>query len=238
MSNDLTTPRLLTGAGEVPFIVRAREILEQKGNSTKCRSAREIADQAEDAANEITKRYLVDRFRSLNGGMRSPSPGLGPDDGPLPVPNFELMLGIVCGNEICIYTLTPDGVAGREEGYASAGSGSAFAEYFLARLYRDDLTLEEAIRVAIYVVEEVKKVDLHCGGPTQVVALTKKGVQRKSASEIREVVQLIDEYDNSLKEAFRVISKGPDALLQRDLDSAARKRTPLKTTEKQPVRST
>ena len=108
----------------------------------------------------------------------------------------------------CLYTVYTDGVAGREEGYASLGSGSAFAEYLLSRLYRDDLTTDEAVRVAVYVVEEVKKVDVHCGGPTQVVVVKKSGVDRKSPTDIRRIVQYLEEFDNQIKAAWRVIARG------------------------------
>jgi 20S proteasome alpha/beta subunit len=200
---------IVTGAGETPFIARAKEIIEAKASDAKIKSSREVADIAEDAMKTITKRYVIDRMRDL--GPSSKAPILQSDELPFAPPNFELLLGVWCGAEWCLYTVYPDGVAGREEGYASMGSGSAFAEYLLARLYRDDLTLEEAIRVAVYVIEEVKKVDLHCGGPTHVVGVTKDGVVRKRDDEIREIVLYLDEQDQSLKDSWRIIAKGPRA---------------------------
>lgn len=195
---------VVTGAGESPFIVRAKEIIEGNSKDKKFRTSREIADVAEEAMTEITKRYMIERFKDLGSSTKTPQP----DDSLLSPPNFALVLGTYCGDGPCLYTVYPDGVAGREEGYASLGSGSAFAEYLLARLYRPDLTIEGGVRIAAYVVEEVKKADVHCGGPTQIVVVKKNLVERKSTKEIGRVVQYLEGFDNEIKAAWKIIAGG------------------------------
>lgn len=198
---------VLTGAGEAPFIIRAKEIIEQKGKEGKFKGSRDIADLAEQATTEIMKRYMVERWKELTGTKMPSGPAALQSD---EAPNFALVLGTFCGDEgPCLFTVYSEGVAGREEGYASLGSGSAFAEYLLARLYRDDLTIDEGVRVAVYVVEEVKKVDLHCGGPTQAVVIGRKGINRKTTKEIADTVRYLEDQDNAIKEVWKVVAKGP-----------------------------
>lgn len=201
---------VVTGAGETPFIARAIELIQEKGSETKFHKPREVANIAEEVMNEINKRYVIERLKDL-GSTKAPT--LQQEDLIRP-PELALMLGLHCGQTPCLYTIYPDGVAGKEERYASLGSGSAFAEYLLARLYRDDFTLEEAVRVAVYVVEEVKKVDLHCGGPTQVVVVKADAVERKTDNEVRSIVQYLDEQDGHIKNIWTVIAKGPEVLEQ------------------------
>jgi len=200
---------IVTGAGETPFITRAVEIIEEKASETKFHSPRELADMTEDAMNEIMKRYQVERYRQVMGSAGR-APNADEEGSPFPpMPNFALMLGVTCGGASALYDVYPDGVAGRAEGYTSTGSGSAFAEYLLSRLYRDDLALDEAVRIAVYVIEEVKKIDLHCGGITQVATITSGGkIARKTEEEVRSIVKYLDKYDSALREAWRVIAHG------------------------------
>jgi len=55
--------------------------------------------------------------------------------------------------------------------YGAAGSGSAYAELLLKSLYDENISVDEAIKVAVYVIGEVKAIDPHCGGETQVAVL-------------------------------------------------------------------
>jgi 20S proteasome alpha/beta subunit len=200
----------MTGAGEVPFIARAIELFEERAAEKHFHKAREIADLTEDVMNEINKRYVVQRMKDL-GYQKSP----GTPRAQLPAGDtlgFSLMLGVCCNNKPILYTVYPDGVAERGERYASLGSGSAFADYLLARLCTDDLSVDEAVRVAVYVIEEVKKVDLYCGGPTQVVAVTKHGIDRKDDNAIRKLVADLQRADKMSLGIWRLISKGKEAL--------------------------
>lgn len=65
-----------------------------------------------------------------------------------------------------------DGTIEPVSDYGAAGSGAAYAELLLKGLYYENITVEEAIKVAIYIIGEVKAIDPHCGGDTQVAILT------------------------------------------------------------------
>jgi 20S proteasome alpha/beta subunit len=210
------TSIVATGSGDTPFITRAIEILEDKTKEGKFHKPREVADVAESVMNEVSKRYIFDRGKEL-GFSKSPSNPILPQLQEERTLGFALMLGVCCEEKTAIYTVYPDGVAEKAEEYASLGSGSAFAEYLLPRLYREDLTLDEATRVCVYVVEEVKKVDVHCGGPTQAVALgCTRGVSRKTEKEMRTILEDIKQADDAAKEVWQVISKGTQPDVNQD----------------------
>lgn len=61
-----------------------------------------------------------------------------------------------------------DGTVEPIDDYGASGSGAAYAELLLKRLYSEDMTVEEGIKVGIYVTEEVKAIDPHCGGDIQI----------------------------------------------------------------------
>lgn len=201
----------ITGAGETPFITRAIEIFEEKAKETKFHKPRDVGDLAESVVNEITKRYIFQRDKEL-GFAKSPSVAERPklqDDRSL---GFALMVATCVNGTPAIYTVYADGISAKEEGYASLGSGSAFAEYLLPRLHNKDLTLEQATRVCVYVVEEVKKVDVHCGGPTQVVSINcKGGVSRKNEDEMKKVLKDLEAADKVAVGMWRMFSEGPEA---------------------------
>jgi 20S proteasome alpha/beta subunit len=197
----------ILGAGEGRFVARATEIIQDLAKGKKFDTARAIADVAEDAMNSITKRYFVDRMKTLmDTGTKLPSL-----QGEMTA-NFALLLGVYCGNKPSIFAVSPDGVAAREERYAAMGSGESTAEYLLARLYDDELTIDEAITTAVYVVEEVKKIDAHCGGPTQVLVITADGAVMKSRKDIQKITKFLESQDNSIKDFWRVIVMGPEAM--------------------------
>ena len=60
------------------------------------------------------------------------------------------------------------------------------------------LSLEAAVREVVYVVEQVKKVDLYCGGETQVVSIRDKTLAMRSAEEIRGIVQQLEKLDTNI----------------------------------------
>ncbi len=71
------------------------------------------------------------------------------------------------------------GIATRQYNYATLGCGSTVAEFILSRSNVSKMSKSHAILAAIYTVEEVKKVDAFCGGPTKLATLdpdTKKGL--------------------------------------------------------------
>ena len=85
--------------------------------------------------------------------------------------NFELMTAHYFKDQPQVFTVSfVLGLANRtrsEQPYAVIGCGAELAKFFLDRWDIPDMQLGEAIVSAIYTVEEVKKSDLRCSGPTK-----------------------------------------------------------------------
>ena len=65
----------------------------------------------------------------------------------------------------CLLRKTPEAI----------GIGTYLARYLIATLGSDNLSLTQTFRLATYLIEQVKKYVAHCGGSTQVMALTFDG---------------------------------------------------------------
>jgi 20S proteasome alpha/beta subunit len=191
---------VMAGSGEGPFISLAAEILESKlQTSLSLGSPRDIADMAEDALTDINRRYVIERASRL--GTKADT---------VHEPSLSLMLGICWKGfagkvEYSVFTVFPDGIAQRETGYSSLGSGSAYAEYLLARMYRDHIPLDQAVKVACYVIEQVKEVEPNCGGPTYVTIIKENGVQKQSREQIDKVISEMGDSDKIVKVLWRLV---------------------------------
>ena len=65
------------------------------------------------------------------------------------------------------------------------------------------LGIEQAVREAVYVIEEVKKVDLWCGGPTQLICIKQSGdeyvLEKKKPREIAKIATEMSDLDQDIK---------------------------------------
>jgi 20S proteasome alpha/beta subunit len=94
-------------------------------------------------------------------------------------------------NILCLYIVHADGTLEPEGDYATSGSGAAYAEILLKNFYSDKLKVQEAIKIAAYVINEVKEMDPSCGGPTRIGTLTPTGYDELSEQEILQITQKI-----------------------------------------------
>lgn len=96
--------------------------------------------------------------------------------------------------------------------YAAMGSGGSFARYVLNRLHDEDnstteMTTEEGVREAIYIIEEAKKVDVWCGGPIQCYCIKQNGdhyvLEQKKPAEIKRIVKSLASADEQIRDKQR-----------------------------------
>lgn len=59
--------------------------------------------------------------------------------------------------------------------YVAIGSGAAYAELLFRSLFYSNMGVEQAIAIAAYIIDEVKAIDPHCGGNTQISTITTQG---------------------------------------------------------------
>jgi hypothetical protein len=70
------------------------------------------------------------------------------------------------------------------------------------------MTMDQVINLAVYVIEEVKKIDPNCGGATQIVVLDKKGIRRLKDLEIKKVVDEICEIEDCANKVWWSLADG------------------------------
>jgi 20S proteasome alpha/beta subunit len=220
---------VLGGTGSAALIARAAELIEEKGFAPHFTTPRSVATIVEDAIGEMGERY--------GGG----------EDGL----DLELLVGVFCKNcpkaedeksrisPVGLYSVYPPeedqkvGVAEAVTDYTAMGTGGLFARYLLNRLHDEEhpttkLSMEVAIREAVYVIEEVKKVDLWCGGPTQLLCITRSGdeyvLEKKKPAEIKQIADDLAADDATVKNRQREILLKTNATSPTKITRQPRKR--------------
>ncbi len=77
-----------------------------------------------------------------------------------------------------LYDLGIDGSITPFTDFASTGSGSVFAYGVLESSYKENMTTEEGIKLAVKAVNAAMQRDMASGGGVDVVTITQKGVER------------------------------------------------------------
>jgi 20S proteasome alpha/beta subunit len=197
------------GTGSAGLIAGAAEKIREKGFEPHS-TPRSVATIVEDVIGDMGERY-----------------GVGEDG-----LDLELLVGVFCnncsktkdensrGSPIGLYSIYPPqedekvGVAEPVTDYTAMGTGGLFARYLLNRLHDEDhptakLSMDVAIREAIYVIEEVKKVDLWCGGPTQLLCIKRSGnvyvLEKKKPADIKKIADDLASDDMTVKQSQREI---------------------------------
>jgi 20S proteasome alpha/beta subunit len=196
---------VVAGTGASAHIARAVELIAENGFAPHFTTPRSVADVIENSMGQMKTRYGDDL-------------------------ELELMAAVYCKNcpqdedrdipAIALYSVFPAdenetvGVAEPITDYSAMGSGGLFARYLLNRLHDEDhptkaLSVDDAIREAVYVIDEVTKVDLWCGGPTQLFYIRKDGdrykMERKKPKELKQISLDIAANDVEIKNRQRAI---------------------------------
>lgn len=84
-----------------------------------------------------------------------------------------------------LYTIEPAGTAMKVEDYdANFGSGMPFVLGLLERQYKEDMTVEEAIELAIEAIKSSTQRDIGSGSGIDVFTITKEGINHVVKQEI------------------------------------------------------
>lgn len=196
----------VAGTGLVSSIQKAIESIRTdimvKETSEKIKlSLPEIIDVAEASMATLHKTYNVERTKFLYGEGQPPSGDFGFD--------AMLILGGIDDKDLKrVAILFQNGVSEPVSDYATIGSGAAYAEYLLAKLYRFNMSLESAKRIALYVIEEVEKIAPDVGGPINVVAVSKDAYQDMAPERISELLKSLTTVEDTLAEVRRKLIDG------------------------------
>jgi len=77
-------------------------------------------------------------------------------------------------------------------------------------MYHDHIEVDDALRTAVYVIEEAKRFDLYCGGKIQAYLLKSTGTTQISDKDLKAITNYLTEKDDTYQRLWRVIAKGPE----------------------------
>jgi len=157
----------------VAYILRSLEEIYKREPLT----VENVYDSIEKTVTYLHKEYNIERMRYL-----------GYDVNPFETHFFDPMIilaGVLRTNqdyEFLLNIIHPTGLVEPVSDYATVGSGAAYAELLLKNLYSSELSVDIAVPIAIYVIEEVKSIDPSVGGDTQIAYV--KYVEKEGKKEI------------------------------------------------------
>ncbi len=202
---------IVAGTGSSAYISRVAELVNENVFAPRFSMPRQVADVVEDALGRMKERYGAGLdLEVLVGVYCKDAPKHGDETKELPSPIGLYSISAPERNEKV-------GVAEAIRDYAAMGSGGLFAHYLLNRLHDEDnpvsaLTMEAAVNEAIWVISEVVKVDLWCGGDIQVACLKTKGdtylLERKRPNDIKVIARDLAETDQKIKASQRKMFSG------------------------------
>ena len=122
---------------------------------------------------------------------------------------FSLMLAYFDGETPYLYVVNSvPGFAARQKNFAAIGCGGTVGEFILSRAELDKMTHVEGLIAAIYTVEEVKRVDTYCGGPTKAAVLGREKVlfsENDTKQVIASAVEALNGYEDELRKKWNAL---------------------------------
>jgi len=83
--------------------------------------------------------------------------------------------------------------------YATIGNGSEYAEYLLEKYYDNNITTDQAIKLATFTISEAQKMDPNAGGKINIIKITNDNTQIIDQKIVENIQNGIDEKLNSIE---------------------------------------
>ena len=89
-----------------------------------------------------------------------------------------------------VYDLSPDGSIAEVDDYVSSGSGSVMVYGVLETLYKEGMSVDEGVKLAIKSINASVQRDIASGNGIDVVTITKEGVKKVFSKEINTKIEV------------------------------------------------
>lgn len=191
---------LIAQSGDSTFGSRTLEAIQLEASRTRCDDYRKPAEAVEAAI-----RFVKAEAIRLNNFENSPDVALEF----LNEHSFSMMIAYYFADQPQLYVIDSNiGFATKQKDYAAIGCGGTVAELILSRSEVGSLLSHEAAITAVYTVEEVKRVDAFCGGPTKLAVIFQNGdvayeAGGKWAEYVKLTVETMAKHDQELKQTWR-----------------------------------
>jgi proteasome beta subunit len=93
------------------------------------------------------------------------------------IPGIAHFLFAGVDKELHLYDLSPDGSINEVDDYVSSGSGSVFVYGVLESMYKQDMTQEEGVALAVKAISAATQRDTGSGEGVDVFVINKKGIK-------------------------------------------------------------
>jgi len=96
-------------------------------------------------------------------------------------PDLEMIIGCIDEDGTPrIVQLYPDGDYDHLDSYCAIGSGGIFGEVLFRKLYKPDITIQEAERIIAYIIWEIQDIDNNSGEDMQLICIGKNKILRNA----------------------------------------------------------
>lgn len=194
--NNNESKLLVAQSGHADFSSRVVEIFEEKIRNVSLDDYRSAAD------------VLQVAIAQLKAEIRQQYENMSPESLLAFCENhaFSLLLAYHHKNQPCMFTVDfENGICVKRRTYITLGCGGSVAEFILSSFDTANICREDACTLALYVVNEAKRVDAFCGGPTWLAWLSERGAflhceatDKSLASAIRGIY----DHDTGVKSAW------------------------------------
>jgi len=89
-----------------------------------------------------------------------------------------IMAGVDPDKKCCLYDIFADGTISEQRDYVSSGSGSVMAYGVLETLYKEDMSVDEGVKLAVKCINAAVQRDIASGNGIDVFTVTKEGAKR------------------------------------------------------------
>jgi proteasome alpha subunit len=145
----------IAGAGDYDFIKKAIQLTEPTLSAESPPSLRDIASAFEDAVGELYTDHVWPNKLNPEG--------------------IELMIAAWTKDDGYGLFKTHDTALIRVDHFEAIGTGEEIGEYLLKKMYREDMSVDLAMAVAVYILSEAKRSGRYVGGQSEIVILMDDG---------------------------------------------------------------
>jgi 20S proteasome alpha/beta subunit len=176
---------LVAQAGDAAITSRLIELMASSASGVTMTSPSNVTNCAESAV-RILKREIIEHLEPAHRSINEIQDYYRTKDA-------ALMLAFYQNNEPKIYTLDfNEGIAFPAKSFATAGCGATVADYILSAFDTSKMNFAMGNSTAIYIIEEVKKVDAFCDGPAKIAFLMKASDKNVRLAPKESVAQIVD----------------------------------------------
>jgi 20S proteasome alpha/beta subunit len=194
---------IVTGAGDADMLNRAFEEIESQVQARDSFSA--ARDTVEAIVQRLNQRYVY--------------PVTGEDQ-----PVFALLVALQTKGSFDFFTIGLSASV-RPKDHAEIGVGDVHASHLMARFYRPNMTQDDAVLLAIYMLQQTKRYVPGCGGDSHIYIMRTDGrIDSVAQATIEAHERYADRFNSALHEAFfgGVNASLNDAQFRRVLSASVR----------------